>query len=87
MGLIPMKQRFFIRLNLFLTLVFLLTFIIILFSVDPFEASRFLIIAFYLVLFFLILSILNLIGKIPLWVRILISLSVIILLFLRKGRF
>jgi len=82
-----MKPRFFIRLNLILALAFLIIFVIILYSVDPFKASRFLIVIFYLVLFFLILSVLNLIGKIPFWVRILISLSVIILLFIKKRGF
>jgi len=84
-----MKQRFFIGINLILTLVFLMGFVIILYSVDPFSAKLLLIIVFYLVLFGLILGILNLIGiylKIPFWVRIIISLMVIFLLILNHGR-
>jgi len=82
-----MKKRFFIRLNLILTLVFLLIFVIILYYVDPFEVSSFLLVVFYVVLFGLILGILNLIGtplKIPFWVRILIALTVVILLILKR---
>jgi hypothetical protein len=79
-----MKPKFFIRLNLFLAFAFLIIFVIILYSVDPFQAGNFLKIIFYLVLFGLILSILNLIGKMRFWVRILISLTMVIFLILRR---
>ncbi|OGZ31873.1 MAG: hypothetical protein A2V69_00445 [Candidatus Portnoybacteria bacterium RBG_13_40_8] len=79
-----MKPKFFIRLNLFLALVFLIIFVIILYSVNPFQANGFLKIIFYLVLFGLVLSILNLIGKMQSWVRILVSLTIVILLILRR---
>jgi len=82
-----MKPKFFIRLNLILTLVFLLIFVIILYSVDPFKASPLVFVIFYIVLFGLILGTLNLIGtalKVPFWVRILIALTVIILLILKR---
>ncbi|MFZ5559736.1 MAG: hypothetical protein ACOZAL_03005, partial [Patescibacteria group bacterium] len=74
-------------LNLILALVFLIIFAIILYSIDPYKASHFVFVIFYLVLFGLILSILNLIGKIPFWVRILVALAVIILLILKRGEF
>lgn len=83
MGQMPMKERFFIGLNLITALVFLIIFAIILYSINPFEASPFVFVVFYLVLFGLILSILNLIGtslKIPLGARILIAAIVILLL-------
>lgn len=82
-----MKRRFFIGLNLIIALVFLIVFAIILYSVDPFKASPLVFIIFYLVLFGLVLSILNLIGRIPFWVKILISLTVIILLIFRGRGF
>ena len=83
-----MKERFFIGINLILTLVFLIAFVIILYSIDPFSAKPFLIIVFYIVLFGLILGILNLIGihfKIPFWVRVLIALTIILFLVLSHG--
>lgn len=49
-----MKPKFFIRLNLILTLVFLLIFVIILYSIDPFKASPLVFVIFYIVLFGLI---------------------------------
>jgi len=85
-----MKPRFFIRLNLILTIVFLIIFVAILYSIDPFQASRFLIIIFYLTLFGLILGILNLLNvgfKIPLWSRILIALTAIAVLILQRRNF
>lgn len=85
-----MKPRFFIELNLIGILVFLIIFAIILYSVDPYKASSLVFIIFYLVLFGLLLSILNLIGfylKIPFWVRVLIAITIIIVLILRKGKF
>ncbi len=82
-----MKPKFFIRLNLILTLVFFVSFVIILFFVDPFDSGRLVIVVFYLVLFGLILGILNFILKTPFWVRILIALTVVILLILKKGKF
>lgn len=78
-----MKPKFFIRLNLVFTLVFLIAFVIILYSVNPFEANSFQVILFYAVLFGLILGILNLIGmrlNIPSIVRVLIAIIVILLL-------
>ena len=85
-----MKQRFFIGINLIVTFVFLIIFVIILYSVDPFKASPFLLVGFYVVLFGLILGVLNLIGnrfKIPFWVRIIIALIIIFLLILQSHRF
>jgi len=83
-----MKQRFFIGINLIIILVFFIIFVIILYSVDPFKASPFLIVIFYVVLFGLASGILNLIGtylKIPLWIRIIIALIIVFLLFLSHG--
>jgi len=82
-----MKPKFSIGLNLILALAFLIIFVIILYSINPFQASRFVFVIFYLVLFGLLLSILNLIGKIPFWIRILVALAVIILLILKRGEF
>jgi hypothetical protein len=82
-----MKERFFIRINLIATLVFLIIFVIILYYVDPFEIGSFLLVVFYIVLFGLIWGILNLIGtplKIPFWVRILIALTIVIILILKR---
>ena len=85
-----MKERFFIRINLIITLDFLIIFAIILYSVDPFSASPLILIVFYVVLFGLVLGVLNLISnlfKIPFWVRIIIALIIIFLLILQSHRF
>ena len=85
-----MKPKFFIGINLIVTLVFLIIFVIILYSVDPFKASPFFLVGFYVVLFGLILGVLNLIGnlfKIPFWVRIIIALIIIFLLILQSQGF
>jgi hypothetical protein len=82
-----MKPKFFIRLNLAGTVVFLLAFVIILASVNPFKAGSFQIFLFYFVLFFLIFGILNLLEKIlrmPVWCRFLISATIIAILILQK---
>jgi len=82
-----MKPKFFIRLNLIGTVVFLLAFVIILASVNPFKASPFQIFLFYFVLFFLIFGVLNLLEKIlrmPIWCRFLISATIIAILILQK---
>lgn len=82
-----MRSKFFIRMNLVGTVIFLLAFIIILALVNPFEAGRLVIFAFYLVLFFLILGILNLSEKIigmPGWCRFLIAVTIIAILILQK---
>jgi len=83
-----MKPKLFIGINLIVTLVFLIVFVIILYSVDPFKASPFLIVIFYIVLFGLTSGVLNLIAtqiKIPAWARIIIALIIGFLLFLSHG--
>lgn len=85
----PIKKRFFIRLVLIWTIVFLAAFVIILYSVNPFEASKLSLIIFYIVLFCLLLGFLSLVKlviKIPYWLIILIAICVIfVLLVLQHG--
>lgn len=82
-----MRKRVFFRLNLALLLVFLITFAIIVYSVNPFEASHFLIVIFYIILFGLCLSFLNLINlrfKTSFWIRILIATIVVFILMAQR---
>ena len=84
-----MRKRVFVKLNLIWTLVFLIGFAIILFSVNPFQADTFLFIVFYLVLFCLILGILNLIAirlRIPFWVPLLFSIAIVFILIIQGAR-
>ena len=85
----PIKKRFFIRLVLIWTLVFLTAFVMILYSVNPFEASILGLIIFYVVLFCLLLGFLSLarlVIKIPYWLIILIAVcAIFILLILQHG--
>jgi hypothetical protein len=83
----PIKTRFFVRLNLFLGLVFLAGFVIILYSVNPFVSGIFPIILFYVALAGLLFCVLNLISmrlKIALWMRILIVIAIIFVLIIKS---
>lgn len=85
-----MKKKIFIRLNFIFVLIFLILFGIILITINPWQASAFVFIIFYLIFFGLILGILNLIGrwfKIPFWVILLISISIVFLLILQSFKF
>lgn len=82
-----MKPKFFIKLNLISTIVFLLVLVVILIFVDPFKANLSLILIFYLSLFFLVfgtLSALRSVINMPIWCRILISATLIAILILQK---
>lgn len=82
-----MRKRIFIRLNFLWTLIFLIFFGIILITVNPLKASTFVFVLFYVVFFGLVLGILNLIGlyfKIPFWVVLLVSISLVFLLVLQS---
>lgn len=82
-----MRPKFFIKLNLISTIVFLLILIVILIFVDPFQANLSLILIFYLSLFFSVFGILNILRNVinmPIWCRILISATLIAVLILQK---
>ena len=84
-----MRKKVFVRLNLIWTLVFLVFFVIIVFSINPFKANIFLFILFYVAFFGLILGILNLIAirfKIPSWVSLLLSIAIVFILIIQGAR-
>lgn len=84
-----MKRKSFVRLNFILAVIFLVAFIVVLVGINPFQANIFQFILFYIICFGLILGILNLIGiylKLPFWIIILVSISLIFLLILQSFR-
>ncbi|MCX6730076.1 MAG: hypothetical protein NT058_01070 [Candidatus Portnoybacteria bacterium] len=83
----PIKKGLFIKLDLIWTLVFLVGFVIIVYSVNPFETSVLGLILFYAVLFCLLLGILNLIKiffKVPFRFILIIDVIIIIILLIKS---
>jgi|GEM_PF-1666125 hypothetical protein len=83
----PVKKKVMFKINLLWILAFFILFVIIVYSVNPFEASIIIIVLFYIILFCLLFGILNLfriIFKFPLWIIVLISVTILLILFIKS---